>query len=196
MLWGIAADYILYGVCLGMSLVLALISALSGDLLDLDVEVDVDADADTGHHLTLGEHGLPRYSLFNPVAFLSLLGGFGAAGFVARGVGLGVAPALIVALVSGGLLSYAIFQLFARVVLASEGAEAPAFEAAIGKLGTVTVPIPDGGLGAVAYVVGGQRMILPARHAFAEPIPSGEEVVIVDLQQNIAVVRLFRGENG
>jgi hypothetical protein len=192
MVSGIGADYILYGICLGLSLLLALVSALSGDLLEVDI--DVEADVDTGglNIPLLGDHGLPRYSLFNPVAFLTLLGGFGATGLVARGLGVGVWPALLVALGGGATLSFLVFQLFARIVLASEGASAPTIDAAIGKLATVTVTIPASGLGVVAYVVAGQRQTLPARHLLGEPIANGEEVVIVDLEHHIAIVRLFR----
>jgi len=186
-MWGIAADYLLYGLCLALSIMLAAISAFSGDLLDADVDVDVPDGADGGSI----ESGVPRYSLFNPIAFLSLLGGFGAVGLIARGLGVTAWLALPVALVGGVVLSFAAFQLFTRVVLASEGTAAPAFEAAIGKLATVTVSIPNNGLGVVAYVVGGQRLTLPARHVVAEPVASGAEVVIVDLEQNVAIVRLF-----
>jgi membrane protein implicated in regulation of membrane protease activity len=179
----------LYGLCLALSIVLAAISAFSGDLLDVDV--DADMDVPDGAHGGAIEGSLPRYTLFNPIAFLSLLGGFGAVGLIMRGLGVSPWLALPVALAGGVVLSFAVFQLFARVVLASEGTAAPTIEAAIGKLATVTVSIPNSGLGVVAYVIGGQRVTLPARHVAAEPVASGAEVVIVDLEQNVALVRVF-----
>ncbi len=197
MLWGIPADFVLYGVCLGLSLILAFLSAVSGSAFDVDVDVDGDVDTSfdsgrAGHGVNSSAgHGLPRYSLLNPVALLAFLGGFGAAGFISRGVGMGVWSALVVALVAGLLFSLLLFQIFVRVVLTSEGSVAPALEEAVGKLATVTLTIPVAGLGAVAYVVAGQRQTIAARQQGEQPIPAGAEVVIIDLQQNVAIVRPF-----
>lgn len=181
-MWNIATDYLLYGVCLALSILLALLSAFGGDILDFDADGGMD---------TPGAAGLPRYSLFNPLAFLALLGGFGAAGLIARGLGAAAWLAFALALAGGTLVSIAVFYVFRSVVLAAQGSEAPPFDAAIGKLGTITVAIPNNGLGVVTYVIGGQRLTLPARHAAATPVASGTEVVIVDLHQSVAIVREF-----
>jgi hypothetical protein len=198
MLWGIPADYVLYGVSLGLSLLIILLSLITGAASDFSIDADLDAGVDSGidhgHHTghAHGVQGLPRYTLFNPIALLAFLGGFGATGFIARGLGISVWTALFLAGAGGLLFSIVFFQLFTRVALGSEGSAAPELEAAIGKLAMVTVPIPVGGLGAVSYVIAGQRQTIAARHSGQERLPIGVEVVIVDLQQYVAVVKPFQ----
>jgi membrane protein implicated in regulation of membrane protease activity len=184
--FGLPADYLLYGVCLGLSLLMGVMSAMSG--ADFDLDSDVGAD----HAASYGSAGVPRYSLFNPVAMLAFLGGFGAGGFIGRGAGLGTLPAFGLALAAGGLLSVALFTAFARLVLGSQGGEAHATEQAVGKLATVTTAIPASGLGAVAYEADGRRQTISARPVNDQPLARGLEVVIVSFDHHVALVRPFK----
>jgi hypothetical protein len=217
MLNGIPADYLLYGVSLGLSLLLAALSVLGGPMRTLGghglghghahgqglgrllgrgsvrgsgrpghstsqpvgqghgpIHVGPRAPAGAqahgqGHASAHGhqqahqpgrllvapaETSLPGYSLSNPIAFMSFLGGFGAFGFIARGAGAGLGLALALALGGSIALSLVLFQLFTRLVLASDGSTGHLTEEAVGKLGTITVAIPTSGHGAVAYAAG------------------------------------------
>ncbi|HEY1012692.1 MAG TPA: hypothetical protein VGE07_08320, partial [Herpetosiphonaceae bacterium] len=133
---------------------------------------------------------LPRYSIFHPIALPGFLGGFGAFGFIGRGLGLDGLGAPLLGLAGGLLLSLAIFKLFVRLILGSEGGDAPAVESAVGALATVTTSIPAGGLGAVAYEAAGRRQTVPAR-AEAGPLARGSEVVILEVRQHVALVGEF-----
>lgn len=201
-MWGIAADYVLYGVCLGLSLLMGLLSIVGGishpaaghsaGHVGHGIDHGHGAHHAHGHHGVDGaDHGVPRYSLLNPVAFLSFLGGVGATGLIVRGLGVGTWWSLLLALSGGTLLSWVLFQLFARVVLAGEGGAAYRPEAAIGKLATVTVSLPAGGQGTVTYVANGKWQTLAARQQGGQPLERGAEVAIVDLEGNVAIVKPF-----
>ncbi|HEY1012691.1 MAG TPA: hypothetical protein VGE07_08315 [Herpetosiphonaceae bacterium] len=184
MIFGMPADLVLYGAALGLSLLLGLTSALSGSDFDLDSEIGTD------HGLSTGGAGLPAYSLLNPVALLSFLGGFGACGFIARGAGLGALTGLGLAALGGLLLSLLLHRLFVKLVLGAQGGAAHETEEAVGKLATVTVAIPSSaGLGAVAYEADGRRQTISARPLHEQPLARGSEVVIVALERHIAVVQ-------
>jgi len=183
MIWGIAADVLLYGVCLGLSLLLLVLSALSG--ADFDFDLDIDAP---DHGLAMGSVGLPRYSLFNPVALLAWLGGFGGAGLIAHGAGASLLLGLLLAALAGLAISIVVFRLFVRLVLAGQGGTAHRLESLVGTIGTLAVAIPATGMGTVAYEIGGRRNTLAARTSDAGTLPRGAEVVIVSIDRNVATV--------
>ena len=185
MLWGIPAQVLLFGICLGLSLLLLLLSAVSGADFDFDADFDLDAP---DHGVTLGDLGLPRYSVLNPVALLAFLGGFGAVGLIAHGAGTSVLVGLALAAVGGWAISWLVFRVFVRVVMAGQGGAAHHLSAMVGKLAMVAVTIPVTGMGTIAYEIGGRRNTLAARTSNAESLPRGTEVVIVEMDRNVATV--------
>ena len=54
--------------------------------------------------------------------------------------------------------------------------------------GVVSVSIPAGGFGAIAYVSSDRRVTMPARGKNHDPLPQGTAVLVVDLDGKAAVV--------
>jgi hypothetical protein len=187
MLWGFPAQVWLYGVCLGLSLLLLVLSALSGADFDIDIDADFDIDG-PDHGLAMGDVGLPRYSVLNPIALLAFLGGFGSVGLMAHGAGSLVGVGLALAAVGGWAISWIVFRLFVRVMLAGQGGAAHQLSSMVGKLAIVSGAIPVTGMGTIAYQIGGRRNTLAARTSSAESLPPGAEVVIVEMDRNVATV--------
>ncbi|HYF64257.1 MAG TPA: hypothetical protein VD886_15655 [Herpetosiphonaceae bacterium] len=206
MLFGIAADIWLYGVCLTIGILLSLPSTLGRG-----------ARAPRAPRLSRAPrmtHGraaprrapargaqragqsrgpaLPRYSPLNPIALSAFLGGFGSLGLIGRGAGVGQGGALLLAGAAGLALSIAVFRLFVRYVLAAEGSSALAPDVAVGRLATVVVAIPSSGVGSVAYEAGGRRHTLPACTVADYAVGRGAEVVVVALEGNVAIVASYQ----
>lgn len=61
----------------------------------------------------------------------------------------------------------------------------------LGTIGHVSVSIPEGGVGTIAYVVEGKRVTMPAKSRDGRPIEKGKSVVVVDIQGHTAIVEKF-----
>ncbi len=205
-MFGISADLWLYGICLAAGLLLSLPSSVGRSahgghmpkLHHAGHAPKLHHGAPSGHRVghaqqhsaQAAHHGssLPAYSFLNPIAFAAFLGGFGATGLIGNGLGLSRWLALPLALGVGLALSLLLFRLFVRLILASEGGDAPALLSAVGQLATVTVSIPADGIGTIAYVLAGRRETIAARTADQQQLPRSAEVVIVAFEHNVAVV--------
>lgn len=148
-----------------------------------------------GHHA--GQHHASNahtsqsqdVSFFNPIVFATFIGGLGAFGLILRGVGINRWLALGMAVVGGFGLAWLMFRVFIRVVLASEGGDAPEREIAVGKIARVTVAIPAHGFGAISTEINGKLQSLSARSEGSETFNKGAEVLIIGLEKTTAVVQ-------
>jgi membrane protein implicated in regulation of membrane protease activity len=211
MLFGLAADIWLYGVSLVIGILLSLPSALGrGARAHHAPRLH---HGPRLHHSGAGAHrghgggaiqrhahqapsaghrpALPRYSPLNPIALSAFLGGFGALGLIGRGAGVSLGWSLLLAVLAGLALSIAVFRLFVRYVLAAEGSSALAADVAVGRLARVVVAIPASGIGSVAYEAGGRRHTLPACTVADYALRLGDEVVVVALEGNVAIVARY-----
>ena len=68
------------------------------------------------------------------------------------------------------------------------GAKAVSADEIIGKVGTVTIELPAGGIGEIVYTLGGARHSDGARSLDGAAIPHGTEVVIARFEKGIAYV--------
>lgn len=191
-----------YWVCFGVGTTYAVVSALLGGLhglLDLGgdggnggghVEMGHDygaghGEVTTGHEgsgeafATMGE-GEPVISPLSPATISVFLATFGGVGVIltsmfkvnlfvslpaSAGAGIGVA----------GFVMLLFYHLFTKVQASSEARMAEA----IGLSGEVTVPVPEAGVGEVAYIVRGARLVSAARSQSGQVLPRHAAVRIV-----------------
>lgn len=162
---------LLYIALLVVGLAYAVFSVSAGFFSDLfagDVEVGSDGGLDGGH--------------LHPVSgttIATFVTGFGAGGVVAiyylqwsllRSLGTAVGGGLVLA-----ALAYLVLELIFRQTQA--GSEF-AMQDVVGREAEVITPIPEGGLGEVAYVVRGQREQGAARTVDGRPAAKGSVVVV------------------
>ncbi|MCD4684980.1 MAG: hypothetical protein K8S97_03475 [Anaerolineae bacterium] len=133
-----------------------------GDLdfdMDLDVDVDVDlADIDT----ILDSDGVTEATGVSMIAIASFVTSFGAFGLVAAMGGAGTFISLMSALVGGllfGIAAQAFFLYILSPTISSEVRRAQL----IGQAGEITTPVPMDGVGQIALVAEGARMLYSAR---------------------------------
>lgn len=131
-----------------------------------------------------------QLSLFNFGTVAAFLAWFGGAGYLlTRYSGLKVGFILVLASLVGFVGASIIFLFVAKVLMRYESHLDPADYDMVGVLGTVNVPIRDGGTGEIVFSQEGTRRCAGARSDMAGPIPKGTEVVVTRYERGIAYVQ-------
>lgn len=177
------------------------LSALSFVLGSLNIHVHGHVHLDIGHGHALGHsagsahaHGGHGHnadaSWFNFGTITAFLAWFGGAGFLLTsysGFTLGIVIA--VAFAAGLTGAYIMFWFIAKFLAKHDRAlDARDFDM-IGVLGTLTVPIRQGGTGEIVFSQGGSRRCAGARSEDGSPIEKKTEVVVTRYEKGIAYVR-------
>jgi membrane protein implicated in regulation of membrane protease activity len=133
-----------------------------GDL-DFDMDLDGHVDIDLAHLDALihaeGAHEAAGVSM---IAIASFVTSFGAFGLVAALSGTGTIISLIVAL-SGGLIFGVAAQAFFLYILSPTISSEVRQAELIGHAGEITTPVPAHGVGQIALVAEGSRVLYSAR---------------------------------
>jgi membrane protein implicated in regulation of membrane protease activity len=170
---------IVYTACLALGLLFTLISATLGHFFgghDAHVEVG------TGGHVEAGldTHGMPGISFFSPTVLASFVTAFGAFGIVfshidATSSAWASAP---LSGASGGIVAWLVFLLFNTMFKKTQGSSESQVASLPGQTASIITPIPNDGVGEIAYVQGGTRYTAPARAENGLPIGAGKAVRI------------------
>ena len=171
-------DFIVYLVCLGAGLVFTLLSAIAGHLFG-GHEGHVDG---SGGHVEAGADmsDMPGVSAFSPTVLASFVMAFGGFGIIFHQIPATRSPWFSAPLaVLGGFLSSAALlwllrQLFRKTQSSSESKVA----SLAGLIASVVSPIPEHGVGEIAYVQAGTRYTAPARSENGAAIAAGQSVKI------------------
>lgn len=84
-------------------------------------------------------------------------------------------------------VSFVLVLLFAlRRLLA--GGDAMEGGTLLGSMGVISLPIPAHGVGSMSYVAEGKRHVIPARSSDELPLEQGTRVMVVSLENRVAVV--------
>ncbi len=144
------------------------------------------ATADGGGHV--GPLDLP---LFSPTAIAGYLTGFGATGYGLIG-GLGITEPLVhvpVSLLGAALLGFLVAWGTVKLLQVGETDSTARRMTLVGSRGELTVGIPEGGVGEIAFLAGGSRSTAPARSTDGSAIPRGTAVQIVRADDATFVVK-------
>jgi hypothetical protein len=176
-----------YLLCFLVGFSLSVISFLAGAThLHLPVKWHVPFHH-VGHAATAKGSGL---SWFNASTVLAFLAWFGGTGYVltrhSRFIALLI---LCVSTGTGFLAGWVVFRFMVKLV-SSEDLPMTNEERRIeGSVGTVSMPIREGGTGEIIFPIGGVRRCSGARSEDGKPIEKGAEVVIARYERGIAYVR-------
>jgi membrane protein implicated in regulation of membrane protease activity len=168
-------DFYVYIVCLGAGLVFTLISLVAGHMLGAD-HIGSGGHAEAGADSTDG----PGVSAFSPTMIAAFVASFGGFGIIfheiplTRHTWLSAPLAGICGLGAASALLWALRQLFRSTQSSSEGQVGTL----VGLNATVISPIPQHGVGEIAYVQGGSRYTAPARTESGCQVASGQTVKI------------------
>jgi len=170
--------YTIYLFCLTVGLVFTVVSMVAGHF----VGGHGDHVGGSGGHAEAGADNsdMPGISIFSPTviaAFITAFGGFGlifSAFPATKPVALSATLSVVSAVAVAGMLYLFLHSVFSHTQSSSEShiAQLPGTEASI------VSPIPENGVGEIAYVVGGTRYTAPARAESGCAIPTGKLVKI------------------
>jgi membrane-bound ClpP family serine protease len=172
--------FIIYVICLGVGFVFTIGTAMMGHIF---------GGGHGGGHVD-GSHGhveagadasdMPGVSAFSPTVIAAFITAFGGLGIIFSEIPatkspwlsapLSVAGAFIIA---GGLLAF-LRQLFKHTQSSSESKVG----SLVGQSAIAISPIPENGVGEIAYVQGGTRYTAPAREINGASVSSGKSVTI------------------
>ena len=169
---------ILYLICLVVGLVFTIISAVAGHLFGGHDGMDVG----TGGHAEAGfdDSGVPGLSFFSPTVLASFVTAFGAFGLIFSKIETtaSVWASAPLSIVGGGVVASGVFWMFNAMFKKTQSSSESHVASLVGQSASIITPIPENGVGEIAYVQGGSRYTAPARTENGKPVPCGKPVRI------------------
>jgi membrane protein implicated in regulation of membrane protease activity len=164
----------IYFLCFLVGFVYAVITGALGHIFGSGSDVHMDASGHIGFEG--GEVGL---SVASPTLIAAFLSGFGGTGLVVHNLyhpGTGVS--LLVSTLGGLVISGGAYALLGFLYQKTQAGSEFRDEQVVGKSAEVTLAIPEGGVGEIAFSVKGSRSIASARAEDGKAIPRHTTVKI------------------
>jgi len=182
---------IIYAICLVVGLVFTLISAIAGHFFG----GHDGADVGTGGHAEAGfdDSGVPGISFFSPTVLACFVTAFGACGLILTSIEAtkSVWISAPVSTVVGSVIAFGAFLVFNTMFKRTQSSSESKVASLLGQGATIVTPIPENGVGEIAYVQGGSRYTAPARTESGGPIAAGKPVRITRIVGTQFYVEVF-----
>src|SRR5438046_2158382 len=168
---------IIYIACLALGLLFTMVSAFTSHFFGGH---DGHAGLGTGGHAEAGyDHsGVPGISFFSPTVLSCFVTAFGACGIILSKIGSPVWVSAPISAVAGVIMAAVAFFLFNWMFQQTQSSSESRVSSLVGTTASILTPIPENGVGQIAYVQGGCRYTAPARTEGGRPVPSGKLVRI------------------
>lgn len=168
----------IYIACLALGLLFTIVSAFAGHLFGGHDGMDVG----TGGHAEAGfdQSGLPGISFFSPTVLASFVTAFGACGLILSRIDAtsSVWVSAPISAIAGALIAFIAFLIFNYMFKMTQSSSESRVSSLIGQTASIVTPIPENGVGEIAYVQGGSRYTAPARTEAGTPVSAGRAVRI------------------
>jgi membrane protein implicated in regulation of membrane protease activity len=173
--------FLIYLLCFGVGLLFTIVSAVLGDVFG-GHGVD-HGDIGTGGHAEAGfEHtGMPGLSPFSPTTIASFITAFGGLGLIFSRI-QATKPVWIsapLAALGGLIIAGTIFLIFNKIFSKTQSSSESRIGTLVGMHASVITPIPQHGVGEIAYVQAGSRYTAPARTETGAAVSGGATVKIM-----------------
>src|SRR6266403_1046379 len=166
---------IIYAACLALGLLFTIISAVAGHMFGGH---DGGGDVGTGGHAEAGyDHsGVPGVSFFSPTVLSCFVTAFGACGLILSRVEAtrSVWISAPISAVAGFVMAFLAFLLFNYMFKQTQSSSESHVASLLGQTASIITPIPQNGVGEIAYVQGGCRYTAPARTESGTPVAAGK----------------------
>ncbi|EEF61247.1 NfeD family protein [Pedosphaera parvula] len=173
-------DSIIYLICLGVGLVFMLVTALLGHVFGGGHDAHVGGSH--GHaEAGADSSDMPGVSAFSPSMIAAFITAFGGLGIIFKQIPATQSPFISapLAIAGGFAIAYMLLLFLRQVFKKTQSTSESKVGAVVGAAAHVISPIPENGVGEIAYVHGGTRYTAPAREDSGMPIPNGRTVKVV-----------------
>ena len=169
-------ETIIYTVCLALGLLFTVISGIAGHLFG----GHDGADVGTGGHAEAGfsDTGMPGVSFFSPTVLAAFVTAFGAAGLILKGVTDKVWITAPLSALAGSLVALFVFWIFNWMFQKTQSSSESKVASLVGQVASIVTPIPENGVGEIAYVQGSTRYTAPARSVSGQAVGASKGVRI------------------
>lgn len=175
-------DVIVYGICLVVGLLFTIFSAVAGHFFGGH---DGGTDVGTGGHAEAGadSSGISGISFFSPTVLASFVTSFGATGIIlsripaTRSIWIS-AP---ISAVAGIGIAFLVLLFFNALFKRTQSSSESRVSSLAGLTASILTPIPENGVGEIAYVQGCTRYTAPARTENGQPVGAGKAVRITKI---------------
>lgn len=172
-------ETIVYAICLVVGLLFAIISAVAGHLFGGDHD---GMQVGTGGHAEAGfdDTGLPGISFFSPTVLAAFVTAFGAFGLIFTRIELtqSVWVSAPLSILGGAGIAGATLWFFNKVFMKTQSSSESRQATVVGLTATILTPIPENGVGEIAYIQSSTRYTAPARAEHGVPVRAGQPVKI------------------
>ena len=149
-------------------------------------EAHMDYGVDAGGHASASADAAHaaefHFPFFSPLALATLFACIGGYGLIALyGFRVEDATSILAAIPAAVVTAYLVTYAGWRIVGSSRGSSQIRLQDLVGVHAEVITPIPAGGLGEVAALVGGQRYTGAAREAHGREVPRGAQVKVLKM---------------
>jgi len=186
----------IYIITMSIGIIVSMLGVLLGGLhFHAGHSVHVGTSAQAGHslhtsHASLQEGAVVTVPILNVQAIFAFMIGFGSAGLVSYLTFKASLLSLIFA-VPGGLLCWYIIRLILKAMLKNQSDfMTTTIEDAIGRTAIVVSKIFPNSVGEVMYTSDGASNIIRAKFKESESVDKGVKVVVLKVENNIAIVAL------
>lgn len=179
-------DVNIYIICLAVGFVFTLGSLVFGHLLGGGHDfghIEAGHVEGSGGHAEAGLENtdMPGMSPFSPMVIACFVASFGGLGIILHGLPATQSPLVSAPLAAVGAFAISAMLFFSLRSLfrATQGSSEARVVEVIGVVGEVITPIPERGVGEIAYVQKGARYSAPAREQTGKAVSGGSAVKIV-----------------
>ncbi len=170
---------VIYMICFGVGLLFTLVSAFAAEVFgghDAAGGGGADGHAEAG----FSSHDMPGFSALSPTTIAAFITAFGGFGMVFSRIEATKSPWVSVPLSSlaGFGIAVGVLWLFRMVFKRTQSSSESRVATLIGMSATIITPIPENGVGEIAYVQGGSRYTAPAREVAGQALSNGKAVKI------------------
>jgi hypothetical protein len=172
--------FLVYLICFGVGLLFTIGTALFGHIFGGDGH-DAHVDGSGGHaEAGVDASDMPGVSALSPTVIASFITAFGGIGMILHQFPATRPPFISgpLSLVGGFVIAAAVLGLLRQLFKRTQSSSESKVGTLVGLAATIITPIPENGVGEIAYIQAGTRYTAPAREENGAPVASGKPVQI------------------
>ena len=167
--------FIIYLICFGVGLLFTIVSAFAGHAFS-GHDVHVGHTGAGGHaEAGFGTDDMPRFAAVSPTTIAAFITAFGGFGMIFSKIEATQNPWISAPLsvLAGLAVAAGVFWLFRTIFRKTQSSSEGKVANLVGLVASVITPIPENGVGEIAYVQSGSRYTAPARCEHGHPVAAG-----------------------